>query len=1097
MRPVRLEMEGFASFRAPTTVDFEGTDYFALIGPTGSGKSTVIDAMVFALYGSAPRWGRSNSVQYALAPTTTRATVRLVFDVGEQRYQVAREVRRSGQSIQQKSAVLERFDDPSQATATTETTDVLASEVRDVTPAVETLLGLSFDDFTKAVVLPQGRFAEFLNATVGDRQDILLKLLGAHQYDIVMRAASARRSTADTAVARLEARLGDLGAATPEAAQAAASRVEELRLLRERTDTLITALDRARAEAHETAAAATQAQDTVERLLAVRIPAGITDLAQRADAVRAEVEASQATARRREADYDRARGHLMDAGERTPLERQRDQWAEVAELSAALPSVEAESQTAGLRDTEAAQAKARAEVAWADAFAVQTAARGDIDAAEAAEDTLLTRRQAIAALVPPVGLTDLAERLDGATRAQDEAATALASAERAEDAARHLAQEAGDPVTWTADLNRYESALTLDVKIAELNLRGVTAAQALEAAHRQVDACEAEVESAHRRAAQMRDVATAAGLRAGLQVGHACPVCTAPVATLPAPLDAAASDLAEKEVQRAELAAQNARIAVGRADADVSGQARSLAEAREQRTSLLTDDADAALLRDEAAALLTAIERARRAVTDAEATRRGARAVLDSARERAAAVEAERHDAEAALGQARSGLLAYGAPVTGPASLQGAWDALLAWATGALADLDQAALPQARDARRAAQSAAEEAQEAFADATRTRATSAENARAAEAAAVTAAAALAETRRRMTRLHDALQSAPSAQEVAEALERLDVAEQAEKAAYVVSQESAAARERALQRERLLHDELAAADRLLRETREPLVAWGAPAVDTSDLPASWSALVAWAGEATVTAGEAAADARARAERADLKVGVAAQALVDEARTGGVAADSSAQVPAALTAAATRAADLLERINADLERVATLRRERDEAQERRQVAGLLAEHLNAKKFQRWLAGAALDVLVEAASASLLELSGGQFTLAHEKGEFHVIDHADAEARRSVRTLSGGETFQASLALALALSAELSTMSSTAARLDSIFLDEGFGSLDPDSLEVVAATLERLAQGDRLVGVVTHVQGLAERIPTRFTVARSSRTSTVVREG
>jgi exonuclease SbcC len=83
------------------------------------------------------------------------------------------------------------------------------------------------------------------------------------------------------------------------------------------------------------------------------------------------------------------------------------------------------------------------------------------------------------------------------------------------------------------------------------------------------------------------------------------------------------------------------------------------------------------------------------------------------------------------------------------------------------------------------------------------------------------------------------------------------------------------------------------------------------------------------------------------------------------------------------------------------------------------------------------------------------------------------------------------------LALSAELSTMSSTAARLDSIFLDEGFGSLDPDSLEVVAATLERLAQGDRLVGVVTHVQGLAERIPTRFTVARSSRTSTVVREG
>ena len=74
---------------------------------------------------------------------------------------------------------------------------------------------------------------------------------------------------------------------------------------------------------------------------------------------------------------------------------------------------------------------------------------------------------------------------------------------------------------------------------------------------------------------------------------------------------------------------------------------------------------------------------------------------------------------------------------------------------------------------------------------------------------------------------------------------------------------------------------------------------------------------------------------------------------------------------------------------------------------------------------------------------------------------------------------------------------MSATAARLDSIFLDEGFGSLDPESLEVVALTLERLAQGDRLVGVVTHVAALAERVPTRFVVARDSRSSSVRREG
>jgi exonuclease SbcC len=113
-------------------------------------------------------------------------------------------------------------------------------------------------------------------------------------------------------------------------------------------------------------------------------------------------------------------------------------------------------------------------------------------------------------------------------------------------------------------------------------------------------------------------------------------------------------------------------------------------------------------------------------------------------------------------------------------------------------------------------------------------------------------------------------------------------------------------------------------------------------------------------------------------------------------------------------------------------------------------------------------------------------------------VIDHTDADSRRSVRTLSGGETFQASLALALALSSQMSALAAAgAARLDSIFLDEGFGTLDPETLEVVATTLETLAQGQRMVGVITHVAALAERVPVRFMVSRDARTSSVTREG
>ncbi|MDN5748531.1 MAG: AAA family ATPase, partial [Pseudonocardia sp.] len=79
MRPVQLEMAGFASFREPTVVDFAGAEYFALVGPTGSGKSTVIDAITFALYGSVPRWDNPRTVSLALAPTVGRGTVRLVF----------------------------------------------------------------------------------------------------------------------------------------------------------------------------------------------------------------------------------------------------------------------------------------------------------------------------------------------------------------------------------------------------------------------------------------------------------------------------------------------------------------------------------------------------------------------------------------------------------------------------------------------------------------------------------------------------------------------------------------------------------------------------------------------------------------------------------------------------------------------------------------------------------------------------------------------------------------------------------------------------------------------------------------------------------
>ena len=126
--------------------------------------------------------------------------------------------------------------------------------------------------------------------------------------------------------------------------------------------------------------------------------------------------------------------------------------------------------------------------------------------------------------------------------------------------------------------------------------------------------------------------------------------------------------------------------------------------------------------------------------------------------------------------------------------------------------------------------------------------------------------------------------------------------------------------------------------------------------------------------------------------------------------------------MAAALERASAATTRITERRAQAADLIARREAAQDEQQVAKMLGDLLRSDRFPRWLVTAAVDSLVEDASGNLAGLSGGQFDLTHEDGEFYVIDHADADSRRSVRTLSGGETFQASLALALALSSQMS---------------------------------------------------------------------------
>ncbi|MDX1384929.1 MAG: SMC family ATPase, partial [Thermoanaerobaculia bacterium] len=191
-------------------------------------------------------------------------------------------------------------------------------------------------------------------------------------------------------------------------------------------------------------------------------------------------------------------------------------------------------------------------------------------------------------------------------------------------------------------------------------------------------------------------------------------------------------------------------------------------------------------------------------------------------------------------------------------------------------------------------------------------------------------------------------------------------------------------------------------------------------------------------------------------------------------------------------------LERLEEDLEEATRLRGEEKALRRRADVARSLARHLGARRFEAWFLHRAVEGLVSVASRILRELSRGQYSLRlDERGaEFLVVDHANADEARLARTLSGGETFLASLALALALSDHVSRLATGGeARLDAIFLDEGFGTLDDDTLEVVAATIEDLGARGHTVGVVTHVRELAERMPVRFEVAKGPRTSEVTK--
>ena len=458
--------------------------------------------------------------------------------------------------------------------------------------------------------------------------------------------------------------------------------------------------------------------------------------------------------------------------------------------------------------------------------------------------------------------------------------------------------------------------------------------------------------------------------------------------------------------------------------------------------------------------------------------------------------------AATALQRTRDTVAGLGAPVVDTADLIAAWNTLTRWAAAERATRS-AQLPALReaaaDAATAADTAGAEHTQAAADLTRLR--DKQNTAATDLARITQTRD--QTAERQQNLSAALTAQPSGEQVAELIAELDRLDQAAGEARGALTEARQARTRAQQ----TADELNALARdsrtQLATMRDPLTRYGAPAIAEDTLAAAWNQLDGWARTKETTLIGDMTKARNAADHAAKEYQAAVAALSDALVRAELplpdlhtpASELHTTVTREVAGAAASARIAAEHAADRFHERQRLHKQKEEAAEQAQVAATLANLLRSDAFQAWLLESALTSLVADASDLLLDMSSGQFELRIHSKDIEVIDHNDADSTRPVRTLSGGETFQASLALALALSRQVSSLAASgAAKLESIFLDEGFGTLDETSLDVVAATLENLA-GERMVGVITHVPALADRIPVRFQVTRTGARSHIER--
>ena len=1008
MRIHRMRLEGLGPYAQAQDVDFDrlnAAGLFLLDGPTGAGKSTVLAALCFALYGTVPGGRSAESLVTTLRePGAVIPEVQVEFTVQGRRFEVVRSPKHERPRRRRSAA--------GGATVTTQATVSLRERVDgewtapltradEVGQQIAAVLHLDAEQFMQVVLLPQGQFAQFLTAKSDERRVLLRRLFGTQRFDGVEEHLRVETARLDTAVAV------DADVARTARAQLAEALHEALG-----------------PDWH----APEPSPDTDDRLLALAAErAGRAHEDARADLATARAAEQRARVTARELE---TRGRDLAAAEAW-ASRRRDHDAEAETAAARRRAVDAHER--------AGRVLAAAQRATAAADAAGTASETVTEALAHVEDE------------PTAAAWLAAARADGAADAPasrqalgeaERAAEAVARAVRDRDRMRELEQEAAAAAERRAEIDRDRAALVESRPEREAAVaahravveRGTERLGAREAVDRAVSEAAARRTAAEAAAARAVEVETAARAHREAQERRR-EAAERHVGLLRARYEQAASELAERLVPGEPCAVCGSpEHPAPAATADTTVTEADVRDAEQARTA------------------------ADRAATDAETALRAAEQTLRTAREAAAGLAPEA--AREALERAEAERAA----------------------------LDQAAKDLAADRRRLT---AAEKTLAGADETAA-ALAAEDGRLAEAAAHRAA--------RLTELRDAVEAARGDAETLDARRDQVTAARRVLAALAAAQDEDA-------RARAVADETdqALTAALAEQHFDDVDAARAARLEETEAAARTAAVQEWHAERARLA-ELEASEPVRRGRALAEAGV--EPPTEEQTRAAAEALAAAEAASSSRATAVGRLDSL---------VATVRRQSaalTEVLER--SAGLIAEHTRVRGLLDLVRGGGenllkmpltsyvlagrLEEVAAAATERLLAMTDQRYSIEYSdavggrgnKGlELVIRDHYVDETRHPA-TLSGGETFMASLALALGL-ADTVQAEAGGIELDTLFVDEGFGSLDADTLDDVLDVVDTLRTGGRTVGLVSHVERMRQEIGVRLEVRKDRRGSSL----